>query len=173
MSIEDLLKRIETLERALLERDREISELKAKIVELERRLNQNSSNSSKLPSMDGFNRPQPKSLREKSGKPRGGQRGRLGKTLVQVENPDRVIVHHVVECSDCHTSLENVVASFIDKRQVFEIPEPKMDVIEHQGENKLCPSCGLWNRAGHPDDVNHPVQYGPRTTKILLPSNQR
>jgi transposase len=174
VSTEELLKRIETLGRALLERDAEIaklskenSELKAKIGELERRLNQNSSNSSKPPSTDGFNRPQPKSLREKSGNQSGGQKGHSGKTLVQVANPDKITVHHVVECKSCHSSLEGVAADWIDKRQVFEIPEPKMDVIEHQCENKLCPSCGEWNRAPFPDDVKQPVQYGPRACALI------
>jgi transposase len=165
--MEDLLKRISELEQVLLERDATIAKLLDKIAELERRLNQNSSNSSKPPSMDGFNRPQPQSLREKSGKPRGGQKGRLGKTLVQVENPDKLIVHRVVECICCHRSLENVAADLVDKRQVFEIPEPKMAVIEHQCENKLCPSCGEWNRAAFPANVKQPVQYGPRTKALI------
>ena len=53
-----------------------IKELQETIRELQRQLNQNSQNSSKPPSSDGFNKPVPKSLRQKSGKKQGGQKGR-------------------------------------------------------------------------------------------------
>jgi hypothetical protein len=48
---------------------------KLKVAELEERLNQNSGNSSKPPSSDGYTKPSPKSLRKKSGKKQGGQFG--------------------------------------------------------------------------------------------------
>jgi hypothetical protein len=48
--------------------------LQIKVAELEERLNQNSANSSKPPSSDGYAKPSPKSLRKKSGKKQGGQR---------------------------------------------------------------------------------------------------
>lgn len=50
----------------------EIETLKKKIAELENQLNKNSNNSSKPPSSDGYAKPAPKSLREKSGKKPGG-----------------------------------------------------------------------------------------------------
>ena len=53
--------------------------LKARIAELERRLGLNSSNSGKPPSSDGLKKPvRVKSLREGSGKQRGGQKGHKG-----------------------------------------------------------------------------------------------
>ena len=56
--------------------------LKARIAELERRLGLNSSNSGKPPSSDGLKKPgRVKSLREGSGKQRGGQKGHTGETL--------------------------------------------------------------------------------------------
>jgi transposase len=168
MNPEALLKIIASLEAEVELLRKENAELKARIAELERRLNQNSSNSSKPPSLDGFNRPQPKSLREKSDKPNGGQKGRFGRTLLQVENPDNVIVHHVLECTSCHASLENAEADWIDKRQVFEIPEPKMDVIEHRCEKKFCPSCGQLNAAPFPEGVEQHVQYGPRAKALMV-----
>jgi len=59
--------------------------LKARIAELERRLGLNSSNSGKPPSSDGLNKPvRVNSLRERSGKKPGGQKGHKGETLRQV-----------------------------------------------------------------------------------------
>ena len=46
----------------------ELASAKAEIAELKEKLNQNSRNSSKPPSTDGYEKPAPKSLRKKSGK---------------------------------------------------------------------------------------------------------
>ena len=51
-----------------------IVELQETIRELRQQLNQNSQNSSKPPSSDGYNKPSPKSQRVKSGKKPGGQK---------------------------------------------------------------------------------------------------
>ena len=53
-----------------------IAVLLARVTELERRLGLNSSNSGKPPSSDGLDKPrrEPRSLRERSGKPSGGQK---------------------------------------------------------------------------------------------------
>ncbi|OZQ58909.1 hypothetical protein SAMN04488601_11917 [Paenibacillus sp. 453mf] len=52
-----------------------IEVLENRVHELERQLGQNSNNSSKPPSSDGYQKPNPKSLRGKSGKKSGGQPG--------------------------------------------------------------------------------------------------
>ena len=59
------------------------------MITLESRLNQNSRNSSKPPSADLIQgKPNPKSLRKKSGKKPGGQEGHSGTTLEMVNDPD-------------------------------------------------------------------------------------
>ena len=69
-----------------------IEGLQSRIAELERRLGLDSSNSGKPPSSDGLKKPRRTgSLREPSGKPRGGQKGHRGETLRQVMTPDVVI----------------------------------------------------------------------------------
>src|SRR3954462_5235788 len=71
----------------------EIAALKAQIAELKRRLGFNSSNSSKPPSGDGLKKPaRVKSLRERSGKVPGGQKGHKGETLRQVTDPDELSI---------------------------------------------------------------------------------
>lgn len=67
----------------------QIKELTEKLILLESRLNQNSRNSSKPPSTDFVKeKPNPKSLRKKSGKKPGGQSGHPGTTLEMTDNPD-------------------------------------------------------------------------------------
>ena len=68
----------------------QIKELTERLIALESRLNQNSRNSSRPPSTDFFvkEKPNPKSLRKKSGKKSGGQEGHSGTTLERVNNPD-------------------------------------------------------------------------------------
>jgi hypothetical protein len=66
-----------------------VEALKAQVAELTRRLEQNSQNSSRPPTSDSpFVKPEPKSLRRRSGRKPGGQQGHPGSTLAQVADPD-------------------------------------------------------------------------------------
>lgn len=116
-----------------------IARLEARIEELERQLGLNSSNSRKPPSSDGLlKKPSPKSLREKSTKKSGGQEGHKGHTLEQVQNPTCVVLHSVTSCDACGNSLRDQELTKVIKRQVFDIPAPRIEVIEHQAEVKRC-----------------------------------
>lgn len=75
--------------------EQENQALRERIAELERRLDLDSENSSKPPSSDGLKK-KPKrtqSLRSKSKRSSGGQKGHDGETLQQVLEPDRIINH--------------------------------------------------------------------------------
>ena len=69
-----------------LELKKYCAKLEERIVELERQLNQNSKNSSRPPSTDGFKRVQKK--RKKGEKPPGGHKGHKGHTLEFIKDPD-------------------------------------------------------------------------------------
>src|SRR5215212_7989393 len=71
----------------------EIRRLTGRVAELEARLARNSSNSSKPPSSDGLAKPEPKSLRRRTGRRPGGQAGHQGRALRQVADPDEVVRH--------------------------------------------------------------------------------
>jgi len=81
---------IQRLETIIEKQAMQIAELEERVRVLEFRLNQNSRNSSRPPSTDFFvkEKPNPKSLRKKSGKKSGGQEGHSGTTLERVNDPD-------------------------------------------------------------------------------------
>lgn len=70
-------------------------------------------------------------------------------------------VHPVTQCARCQLSLAQRPPDRIERRQVFDVPEPKLEVTEHQAEIKTC-DCGRVNRAAFPEGVNAPTRYGPR-----------
>lgn len=143
-----------------------VQQLEARVHELEIRLAKDSSNSSKPPSSDGLKR-KPKSLRVRSGKKPGGQRGRIGKGLAQVNNPDVVVPHAPASCNGCGLNLSAVQGSCAEQRQVFDIPQPKIHVTEHRVEEKKCPCCGENSRALFPENIRGPVQYGDRIRALM------
>jgi hypothetical protein len=87
---EAVISAIQRLETIIEEQSIRIAELEERVKVLESRLNQNSRNSSRPPSTDFFvkEKPNPKSLRKKSGKKPGGQDGHPGTTLEMVDDPE-------------------------------------------------------------------------------------
>jgi transposase len=157
----------EALVDIILSLQKQVQILTQRVTQLEQQINKNSRNSSKPPSSDGLQKPKPKSLRKRSGKKCGGQKGHKGHNLQKAEEPDCVIPLSVTSCS-CRADLSNVPVSSYDCRQVFELPEPKLEVIEYQSEIKTCPRCGQTAKAPFPEGVNAPVQYGPRFRGMLV-----
>ncbi len=137
-----------------------IQQLHERLQEVERQLKMNSRNSNKPPSSDGMKKI-PK-VRKPTGKKPGGQKGHEGNTLKMVAKPDKVKVHKVECCGSCSNSLKDKQATGYDRRQVFDTPPIKVEVIEHRAEIKECDACGAVTTAEFPDDITHKVQYGPR-----------
>ena len=78
-----------------------IIELQETIKELRRQLDQNSQNSSKPPSSDGYHKPSPKSQRTKTGRKPGGQKGHQGNNMTIPHAPDEVMKHLPEKCKTC------------------------------------------------------------------------
>src|SRR6516162_4862299 len=147
-----------------------VAALRARIAELERRLGLNSSNSGKPPSSDGLKKPaRVSSLRERSGKKPGGQKGHKGETLRQVIDPNEVVNHYPPACSMCGVGLDPKTSVGYSARQVFDLPQPQpLVVTEHRAHDCECTACGAKTRAVFPDSVNAPVQYGARITAFVI-----
>ena len=139
----------------------ECQTLRERVQTLEDQVAKDSHNSHKPPSSDGLAKPKPKSLRSKSGRPTGGQPGHPGRSLRRVEKPDRTVRHAVGRCADCGRPLGDQAPDHVERRQVFDLPEPKLEVTEHQAEIKTC-QCGCVNHAAFPTEAAAPAQYGPR-----------
>src|SRR5437764_8908271 len=138
----------------------QIAALTQHVKDLQDRLAKDSHNSSLPPSSDRFAR-QPKSLRNKSEKKSGGQEGHPGTTLRFAEAPDEVIEHLVTVCSSCQHDLREVEACVTLRRQVVDMPSPRLIVQEHRAEQKQCPRCQHLTLASFPPAVAAPIQYGP------------
>ena len=136
-----------------------IEALQERINTLERHQAKDSHNSSLPPSSDRFVRA-PKSLRHKSGKSPGGQKGHRGHHLRQVEMPDEILIHPVLCCEQCHHDLRTQKASLPERRQVIDLPAKRLWVTEHRVEEKQCPVCYHLTRAPFPAPVSAPAQYG-------------
>jgi transposase len=164
----------ETLVEIILQLQKQVQALTQRVEELESRLNKNSRNSSKPPSTDGLAKPpcKPKSLRKKGQRKTGGQKDHEAHRLEQVEHPDHAVTLAVTAC-DCSADLTQMPVLGHERRQVFEIPKPKIEVTEYRAEIKNCPGCGKQIKADFPEGVNAHTQYGPRFLALLVYLNQQ
>ena len=155
------------LEALVAEQAARIAELEAMVAELRARLDQNSCNSSKPPSSDGYAK-QPveknnkRSLRRRSGRKPGGQPGHEGHHLQRREDPDRTELHEVKICECCGRDLSAARIEQSQSRQVFDLPEmPALECVEHWIQVRRC-ECGHLTGSSFPAGVGAPVCYGPR-----------
>lgn len=167
---EAVVELVESLIEIIDRQGKDIADLKKRIKVLEDRLSQNSTNSSRPPSSDWPTKK--RSLRKKTGRSPGGQKGHRGHNLKMTGSPDSITVHGVSSCSGCGRSLKEVEPDGYSKRQVFDLPPIEVKVEEHRAEEKSCPQCGKLNKAPFPSGVDQPTQYGPRIKAYAVYLNQ-
>lgn len=159
-SCHELIKVQQELIAALLQQSEEVNALRSKVAELEARLNKNSQNSHKPPSSDGFKKPRRKpAFPRKKNKKRGGQPGHKGRTLEMSAQIDDTVIHRPEKCTCGHT-LSGSKGELVEKRQVFDLPEPRLEVVEHQVHSCTCGQCGKVSVGEFPIEVPARVQYG-------------
>jgi transposase len=147
--------------------------------EVERLKNQNSRNSSLPPSRDNQGvKKKTRTLRKKSSRKKGGQKGHDGRTLELSKKVDHVIDYQPDQCDHCQERIASE-GILIERKQVWDIPPISLEVTEHRRYKKYCAQCGKWSCSAYGADMQSgpPVRYGDRlqnqivylSTRQLLP----
>lgn len=146
-----------------------ILQLSERIQDLEDRLNKNSQNSHKPPSSDGLKKKprKPKRVRGREKRKPGGQKDHPGTTLKMSGEVDHIIRHETGACRGCGHDLSEMIGVIGQKRQVIDIPQPKLIRTEHQSIVKACPCCGASNAGQIPNELKGNVQYGYRLRALV------
>ena len=148
-----------------------IDELNATIKELREQLNKNSGNSSKPPSSDGFKKV-PKSLREKSGKKRGGQKGHQGTHLAVLSKPDEVKQHMHADCNSCPYRDKCAAKACVKETRNVIDAVVEVNITAHEKLCvEVCPLCGESKTGVFPKDVKANVQYGKNLQALVVAFN--
>lgn len=145
-----------------------IAALYQRILELEAKLGQNSSNSSRPPSSDPPGAPPPSTPKPKpSGRKRGGQPGhdKHERSLVPVEQVDVLLPLKPKHCRKCNAALRGSDPAPY-RHQVFDVPPVKASVHEYQLHSLCCDQCMEVTRAELPVGVPR-GQFGPRLQAIV------
>ena len=146
----------------------EVTALRARIAELEARLNQNPRNSSMPPSSEGLTKPPANRAERRSQKRRQGkQPGAPGSHLAQVIDPDEVVTHVPGRCKSCDADLDGSEVTGTEARQVFELPQIKAHVTEHRMLRLRC-CCGAETKALAPKEATAAACYGPRIRALAV-----
>ena len=160
----------EFLQKTIESLNQNIETLTEKIADLEEKLNKNSRNSSKPPSSDGYSKPNPKSLRPKSEKKAGGQKGHKSSNLSVPKKIDRTVSHYPARCEKCplFEKCKGTVCVPAEKRYTVDIIV-KTDVVEHQVfRMNGCAKHGGMHRGEFPEGVNAYIQYGQNLSSLLV-----
>jgi len=146
-----------------------IAALTARVAELEARLKQNSQNSSKPPSSDGPCKPVRKSLRPKTGRKPGGQKGHEGHGLKFEREPDKTVAVEPTVCRGCGEDLSGEPKFKACSRYIFDV-EIRVVLTKYEIFEAVCPKCGMTTTGEPPVKCRGTVSYGNtlRTLCVVL-----
>ena len=84
------------------------------------------------------------------------------------------LAQQVERCEVCQHDLHAVAAWRAERRQVVDLPLPRLLVREYRAEQKQCPHCQQITMAAFPAGVQAPIQYGPNVgaTAVYLIEQQ-
>ena len=136
----------ESVKRALLNLAEQVKQLSERLSVVEEQLNQNSSNSSRPPSSDGFG-----SAPFKPSSPRQHKRvqkhPRQVRKLIAVEDCTQVHEAKPEYCPACGEPLQGE-DPHPHRHQVWELPKIAPFVVEYRLHELSCTACGTKTRAG-------------------------
>lgn len=154
--------------KTIAEQAEKISEQAAQIAELTRRLNMNSTNSSKPSSTDGFKK-KTRSLRKPSGKKAGGQKGHKGTTLELPCAPSKTVLCNPQECVGC-ASFDQCQGKKAERRYEIDVLiRPK--VREYIQMEYFCPKSGKTLCGEFPSHITATKQYGSQLRGMIVTLN--
>jgi transposase len=147
-----------------------------RVVELERELHRaearghraTASNSSLPPSANPIGA-KPPVVKRPTGRRPGGQVGHKGtsRTLLPVEQVDRIVAHRPVVCAGCRRAIApDAAGAVVGRHQVAELPPRAVEVTEHRALACRCGRCGRVSRGLIPDHVRASVT-GPRLSAAI------
>ena len=148
-----------------------IERLTREIAELKVQLNQNSKNSSKPPSSDGFKKPKNRSLRKPSGKKPGGQEGHKGNGFTQLRTPDEYKYYEPETCAECPKRPICFTSQYVNETR-YEI-DIQINTIStaHQTLSVDCPEAGNVLTGSFPEAINGTIQYGVNLKALAVSLN--
>src|SRR5262245_62467928 len=146
--------------------EQRLEDLQNRVDELEQRLNQNSTNSSRPPSSDPPHAKRPPQ-KAKTGRKRGGQPGhkRQQRPLVPPEQVKQTIPLKPPACRKCGYDLQGEDPQ-PRRHQVAEIPPLQPEVTEYRLHRLTCTECGTRTCASLPQGVPAGA-FGPRLQAVL------
>jgi transposase len=144
--------------------------LQDRIAHLEAELARNSENSSKPPSADALKPRQSRAERRAAARAatrqQGKQPGAPGSSLAR-RIPEVTFNHPPVCCGACGGDLTTAEVVGQVRRQVLDIPQVQMSVIDHVAERRRC-LCGHETVGEFPPAATAPVCWGPQVRALAV-----
>jgi len=168
MQILESLKFLESENRRLREENQALREqLRLLLQQVERSQVKKDSHNSHTPPSQDKSKPSRRSLRQKSGRKPGGQKGHKGHYLKMSETPDEIIDLKSSYCTSCGNDLQDAPVDLVSTRQLVELPPIHPIYKEYRQYKCTCPNCGNSEVADYPTGVNAPIQYGSSVESYL------
>jgi transposase len=106
------------------------------------------------------------SLREKSDKPSGGQKGHPGQSIEFSKSPDCIEEHAVYYCRECGSELVFKAAVLLEERWSLDIPPIVPRLRLHRILGKQC-DCGCFNKGQAPSYLRGHFSYGQNLKAMI------
>ncbi len=166
--VEMLMKQNQMQLEQIAELNKTIAQLNETIDKLREQINKNSGNSSKPPSTDGFKKVN-RSLREKSGKKRGAQKGHKGTHLAVVSEPDETKQHMHSDCMSCPYHDKCLSKACVKETRHVIDAVVDVSIIAHEQLSVVCPFNGNTKIGEFPKEVN--AKYGKNLQALVIAFN--